>query len=364
LTRVLFVHHPEYVRRILSLLTGRFSSRITYEIVTYTVTGRVRPNRLKSEDIRLWLLGDPRLRSAIASFEPDIVFSDSPLYGAHSKILSLLVRSRVPLIIHLRGDPWREYWARFLVTKPPLQLLMPQEYVYNWASLFLARKIAPVCKWLGRVVRTHIPGKKIEVVYPPVDITQYYEQDGLEFQRPAVAIIQNHNIYLKVLGLMNLRKVVQRLPDVHFYISEGESAQQQFLPMVKNYYRGLKNVHFITGIDNPAGIRMMLAASDCYVLATGLDCCPVTVLEASLMRRPVIASRVGGVPEIVLENETGWTIGNGDIENWVEKIRLVATDTKLNRRLGQNGREFVSRHFGSEVIATQMERLILNEAIG
>jgi hypothetical protein len=42
----------------------------------------------------------------------------------------------------------------------------------------------------------------------------------------------------------------------------------------------------------------------------------------------------------------------------------VATDTKLNRRLGQNGRDFVSKHFGSEVIAPQVERLILDEVIG
>jgi glycosyltransferase involved in cell wall biosynthesis len=64
----------------------------------------------------------------------------------------------------------------------------------------------------------------------------------------------------------------------------------------------------------------MLTACDLYVLASELDCCPTTVLEASLMKKPVIASKVGGVPEIVSEGVTGWTIANGRVDEWSDKI--------------------------------------------
>jgi glycosyltransferase involved in cell wall biosynthesis len=80
------------------------------------------------------------------------------------------------------------------------------------------------------------------------------------------------------------------------------------------------------------------------------------------MRRPVIASRVGGVPEIVLENETGWTINNELTDYWVDKINRAVTDSKLNRKFGNKGREWVSKTFGWNTIARQVEQLILNEA--
>lgn len=362
MVRVLFLVTPEYVDRILRLMVGKFSSRITYQVVSYSVGGRIRRNKLRSDDLRLWLFGNRALREAIAKFRPDLVFSDETLYGAHSKISCLLARKRIPLIIHLRGDPWWEYRARLSVTELPMRVLTFQNYIYSWTSLLLASKVAPVCRWLEAVVRQHIPGKSTEVVHPPVSIEEYYLEEGLQFQKPAVAIIQNHSTYPKVAGLKSFKRVIERLPSVHFYIAEGEAAPQPFLSSVKEHFSSLENVHFVSGIHGPAGVRKMLTACDCYVLATELDCCPVTVLEASLMGRPVIASRVGGVPEIVVENETGWTIGGDRIEKWVEKISLVLSDRDLRKRLGQNGRRFVSSYFGPDTIAAQVERLMLTEA--
>jgi len=305
------------------------------------------------------------LREAIREFRPDIIYVDSALYGAQFKLMSFIARKRKPLIVHLRGDWWREYWAWFSMTRRRKlvdRLAETQQYVYNWTSLLLANKVTPICKWLERVVRHYIPGKRTEVVYQGVDPHQFYPEEGFEFQRPAVAIIQNHTIHPKVLGLVNFKKVTERLPEVHFYITEGENIYQPFLQDIKERYSTSRNVHFVSGVDSPSGVRKMLTASDCYVLASELDCCPTTVLEASLMRRPVIASRVGGVPEIVQENQTGWTISNGATDDWVQKINLVVTDAKLNRRLGEKGREWVSKRFGWATVARQVESLILNEA--
>jgi glycosyltransferase involved in cell wall biosynthesis len=98
-------------------------------------------------------------------------------------------------------------------------------------------------------------------------------------------------------------------------------------------------------IDYPSGLRQLLSEADVYVLASGLDMCPTTVLEAALMERPVVASKVGGVPEIVLEGETGYTIPNGDVPRWKATLRSLLEDRKLAKRLGRNGRRWVSEHF-------------------
>ena len=211
-------------------------------------------------------------------------------------------------------------------------------------------------------MKHYLPGKKTTVVYQGVDPTQFYEDKRqFEFERPAVAIIQNHTIYPKVVGLLALQPVVANLPDINFYITEGERFDPGYLQVVKMRYAELKNVHFVPDINGPDAVRRLLSSVDCYVLASALDCCPTTVLEASLMKRPVIASRIGGVPEIIKEGITGWTINNGDNEIWVEKIRAVIDDPSLARRIGANGKKWVETNFSWNVIARQVEQLITSE---
>jgi len=76
----------------------------------------------------------------------------------------------------------------------------------------------------------------------------------------------------------------------------------------------------------------------------------------------VLASRVGGVPEIIADGYTGWTINNENIEAWVNKIDMLLKDSKLSRNLGRQGRRWVSERFGWNAIAPQVERLIIFEA--
>lgn len=302
------------------------------------------------------------MRAEVRRFEPDVIYADNAVYASQFKIASILSVKKIPVIIHLRGDWWREYWAWFSTASVRKRLLSAQQYSYNWAAILLAQRVTPICKWLEGVVRHYVPAKKSEVVYQGVDADDFFHGDEFEFSRPAVAIVQNHSIYPKVEGLLWFRKVAEILPEVHFYIAEGQKSGQTFLPMVKAHFANLANVHFVPGIDSAEEVRMMLASSDLYVLASGLDCCPTTVLEASLMRLPIIASKIGGVPEIILENETGWTVKNGETDEWVNRIRALIDDPKLARRIGSRGRDWVSDNFAWTKVAGQVECIINAEA--
>jgi phosphatidylinositol alpha-1,6-mannosyltransferase len=81
------------------------------------------------------------------------------------------------------------------------------------------------------------------------------------------------------------------------------------------------------------------------------------------MQRPVIASRVGGVPEIVLENESGWTIANEAITEWISKIRLVLNDGRIRRKMGEQGRAWVASRFNWNTIAAQVERILVEASM-
>ena len=300
-------------------------------------------------------------KKALASFEPDVVYSDSTLDSAHYHLAYLRKCRKPPLVQHLRGDLWREFWDWYSLAGWKDRAAGVQTFAYNWGGLLFASKLAPICVWLDRVASHYLPGRRSEVVYQGVDPAIFFYDTQLGFRRPAVGIIQNHAILSKVRGLIEFKDVIERLPDVNFYIAEGERSGQSYLGSVKTALAPLANVHFVKGIDRVEMVRRMLSSVDCYVLASGLDCCPTTVLEASLMQLPVIASRVGGVPEIIMEGQTGWSIANSATKEWAEKIRLVVNDTSLGRALGREGRCWVTEKFGWPRIAEQVQRLLLKE---
>ena len=345
---------------MIEAMAREFSAEIIYQVVTPTITKRTSV----ATKIDAQFFGGTELREAISRFDPDVIYSDHPLYAAQTEISQVFLKPKIPLILHVRGDFWREYWAWFSREQNwSYRLGSVRQHSYLWASVLLARKVTPICKWLEKVILKHVPRKSSEVVYQGVEPDRFYPEPGMEFQKPAIAIIQNHNIYPKVEGLLKFKPVIDALPKVHFYIAEGEPVGSTLLSTIKTHYSSSANVEFVPGIESHAMVRRMLSACDCYLLASGLDCCPTTVLEASLMRLPVIASRVGGVPEIILQNETGWTIDNGSVNEWIETITKVLADAKLRRRMGEQGRRWVADTFGWKRVAGQIERILRDEAL-
>jgi glycosyltransferase involved in cell wall biosynthesis len=334
------------------------------EIVSQVLCPPEIPEDISFHKLENQLFSDARLRQAITRFDPDVIYSDRSIYGGQIKAQAFFKRMKKPLILRLRGDLWREYWATFSherqFSKRLRGLLFRHSYL--WASVAFASKVIPICRWLDKVLQAHVPYKNSEVVYEAVDPSRFFEEEGMEFRKPAVAIIQNHNIYPKVEGLLKFKKVISSLPDINFYIAEGQEQGSSFLQVVKAHYAGMGNVEFVSGVHSRSAVRRMLTACDCYVLASGLDCCPMSLLEASLMRRPVIASRVGGVPEIVLENQSGWTIDNDCVEDWVSRIRMVLSDSRLRRRIGEQGRIWVANNFSWQIVGPQFEDILLREA--
>jgi len=342
-------------------MASHFSKRIDYHILvpSYPYSKKARSTPM-SKRMSAQLFGEEHVRRSIREFEPDLIYSDSTLHAAVLKLFLITSGKSVPFVIHLRGNWWQEYYSWFREATCRRKLLSSQQYCYNWFSLATSSRITPICQWLERVVNIHLPFKPTQVVYQGVDPLEFNStSEQYDFDRPAVSIIQNHTILPKVLGLMKFSEVAKRLPSVNFYITEGEGYDQLYLSEVKRTMAGLQNVHFVKGVSNSNAVRKMLNSADCYVLATELDCCPTTVLEASLMQKPVVASRVGGVPETIRQGRTGWTIPNDNIDEWVSRLTRLLSSPEQRDEIGSEGRRWVAENFSWNKIASQVEELIL-----
>jgi glycosyltransferase involved in cell wall biosynthesis len=85
-------------------------------------------------------------------------------------------------------------------------------------------------------------------------------------------------------------------------------------------------------------VPALLARADAFVLASRSEGLPVSVLEAMAAELPVVASRVGGVPELVTDGETGFLVPPADPPALAAALRRLVGDRDLRRRLGAVGR--------------------------
>ena len=352
--RVMIIGTP-YKMHLYQPLKRHFPSDLQVDLVSASLGHRNVP--LLSRRSGTCFLPTKRMIDELIRFRPDVVFTDSGAYaGWYAKFYSCLRKRHIPLVAWLLGDFWTEYHALF--SKAPLRVKAAGPfYFFTWSTgLNFADRILAVCKWLESIVKSRFPMKNTGVLYQGIDTECWLAQENTLFalEHPAVGIVQDNNIFPKVKGLLWFSDVVKQMEDVHFYIAGGGP----YTPLVQRTYSGLRNAHLVGRLPYPDGVRRFYLSTDVYVLPSGLDCCPTTLLEASLCAKPTIASKIGGIPELIIEGETGWTVLNGRSDQWVSKIRSVLEDPGLARRTGENARCFVAENFCWRTQAAKLSSVI------
>jgi glycosyltransferase involved in cell wall biosynthesis len=85
-------------------------------------------------------------------------------------------------------------------------------------------------------------------------------------------------------------------------------------------------------------VRELLAGSDLFVLSSRSEGLPMSVLEAMAAGLPVVATAVGGIPELVVDGETGLLVPPGDPDALADALRRLVDDPELRQRFGAAGR--------------------------
>jgi glycosyltransferase involved in cell wall biosynthesis len=104
-------------------------------------------------------------------------------------------------------------------------------------------------------------------------------------------------------------------------------------------------------------IAPYLAAMDIFVLPSLREGLSISALEAMALRRPVVASRVGGTPEVVEEGKSGMLVPPADPESLAKAIAELIADPARAAAMGQAGRARVEANFTLEHMVSQLEHL-------
>jgi glycosyltransferase involved in cell wall biosynthesis len=97
--------------------------------------------------------------------------------------------------------------------------------------------------------------------------------------------------------------------------------------------------------SNAAELVALAQRCDLFVLPTRADCFSIASLEAMAAGLPVITSRVGGIPDIVREGETGYLLAPDDYAGLCDRLDALLDSPELRQEMGRKGREVVCAHF-------------------
>ncbi len=170
---------------------------------------------------------------------------------------------------------------------------------------------------------------------------------------------RGHDVLLRAMTRLR-----DRIPDVRLVLvgrGEGRPALESMVAQL-----GLEKTVVFAGYRG-ADLPAVVAALDCFVLlGVGSEETCRAVLEAMAVARPVVASPVGAVPEIVVDGETGWLVAP-DSDAVASGLERVLQDRLAARRLGEAGRRRVEALFTPARRATLVEgvytRVLAKEAL-
>ena len=222
-------------------------------------------------------------------------------------------------------------------------------------SVDMAETIAQACNLL--------PGD-IQVVPNALDVDRFCPQERVEETQG-----QNRNrVTVLHVGRMDPVKgvqvlaeaiphVIKQTPNVHFvFIGKGKEYSRKLSVFFKA--RGVSRHITILGLVNEKTLLDWYHRSDIAVVPTvNYESFSYTCAQAIAAGLPVVASRIGGIPETVIDGETGLLVPPGDVQQLVEALVRLIRDEPLRQRMRIRGPKHARNRFDARRVAEQMVQI-------
>ena len=305
---------------------------------------------ISKKNINEFLHPKKKFNELIKKEKPDVIFVDRRTnFGIYA------IESKIPLCLHLRGDIWSE--AKWGNENLSLVQKIAENHRINviWDKNFKGSSlILPICKHLEKIVKELYPDKKMGVISSGIDASRWYPVKGMNLKHPCVGLLQGATIWGKAQEMLILKDVLEKMPDVMFYWAGDGPYREKILAELEKY----DNFKWLGNLEYPDKVREFLTEIDVYALVSGIDMSPLTLQEAQLMRKPVVATNVGGIPEIMKDIETGFLVEKGNSNEWIEKLSLLINNEEKRKIMGENGRKFIEENFSWNIIAKEFIKIL------
>ena len=278
-----------------------------------------------------------RLYKRLNQIKPDIVHTHMSAY-IYTLPWIFLKRKKILHTIHNR--PIYEFSSKL---RSNIKIL----YRMNKAvPIAISDTIAKEAKDLYKIKED-----QIEVIYNPVDISKYNKSSIKKKKSDPVTFInvaRFTDVKNQSLLIDAISKVREQINDVKLLlVGDGELRNAVERKVVQN---GLSDIVEFTG--NIPNVAEKLSSADVFVLPSRYEGLPLTILEAMASGLPIIATNVGGVPDIVKDN--GVLFKDNDLNGLVAAMVNLAQDRKVREEMGIKSIQYVEK-FDVQSIVNQYQ---------
>lgn len=254
----------------------------------------------------------------------------------------------------------------------PFKLSVFKNIFKKWTLKYVA-KIVAISQNNQKILEKLYPKhkNKITMIHNGIDLTWWQSQllrlTKVDIERIKTQIFQAHMDTLILIAIAELHErkglkylieaiaeLAREYPNIKLVIV-GEGKERNNLEKLGDKLKLKANLAFLGRQKN---IPQLLSSSDIFVLPSAQrEAFGFVNLEAMICGLPVVTTKVGGIPEIVKDGETGFLVEPQNANSLKENLKKLIENAKLRKSMGEKGRKRAMQNFSAEKMAAQYENI-------
>jgi glycosyltransferase involved in cell wall biosynthesis len=298
-----------------------------------------------------------RLAQLVRELRPDIIHTHTAKAGAVGRTAARLAGSDAIVVHTFHGHVLRGYFGA------------PKAYAFRLLERWLARRTDALIA-VSPQVRDDLvalgvaPAEKFAVVRLGIELARRVSPNGSREDVRRLLGVPGERFLVGWVGrmtgvkrtddiLLGLKGLRERGVDASLCLV-GDGPDREHVERRAHELGLARHCLYLGYQDDVAG---WYAAFDAFVLPSANEGTPVSAIEALAAGRPVVASRVGGVPDVVRDGEDGFLVEPGDVDGLAERLGRLAADPALRDRMGAAGRDRVLGRYAVDRLIDDVDRL-------
>lgn len=299
-----------------------------------------------------------RLAAIIKRVRPQILHTHTAKAGAVGRTAALLAGdARPPIVVHtFHGHVLRGYFGP--ASSAFFRMLERSLASTTTALVAVSPEVRDDLVALGVA-----PAEKFTVIRLGVELTERVDEspDTRARARRMMGIPDDRF----TVGWMGRMTAVKRTGDIVFAVKRlldagvdaclclvGDGPDREATEQLAHDLGIVDRCLFLGYQDD---VAPFYAAFDALILPSANEGTPVSAIEALAAGRPVVATRVGGVPDVIRDGLDGFLVTPGDVDELADRLGRLAADRELARRMGESGRERVLERYSVDRLVADVD---------
>lgn len=208
----------------------------------------------------------------------------------------------------------------------------------------------------------HFGANPEKIIYHSVGI------DVKKFSRQQPAFVKN-NSTIKIItvarlieekgleyGIQVIKKLQKNNPEINLeYLIIGEGPLEVSLKEL-----GLNKIIYFLGSMAQEQVIQEMKKAQIFFLPSIAEALPVVLMEAQVVGLPIVATKIGGISEVIVDGKSGFLVPAKDIKAMVEKMEFLIKNHKIRLEMGIYGRKFVEEHYDINKLNSRLVKIFQN----